>query len=406
MDVPLLSSGNGKNDRQMTILSFSGPFSLRDVSSQNQPALFVKHNESASAISKAAAWIGVVEQLAFGCRVTSASWHFNMIGTLKVYARMHALKVRRSLRRRRNRRALSVKSNAWVVTLDSPRNGLFAHLSWCLAIWARAEKFGRPVSVRAVSPQYGRTDATVDWFKAHFLNRRPALEKSDQQRLILAEYEEWPDYEKGDGLTSIAEASALFYKYSGLQPGLLADVDDYCSQQWGTDPVLGVHYRGTDKYIEAPPVSFEKMIGHVREALALWPELRTVFVASDEENFPRALRATFPGHRVVFVDGILRSRNGCPVHRLFEPNGLKRAHEAVLDCLILSRTSLLLKTASMLSGWSAILSPSLPVILVNPPHQHANFFPDCVLGDRIDDLPARVALARSNYLAASNAQVA
>lgn len=326
-----------------------------------------------------------------------------MIGTLKVYTRMYALKLRRAIRRERNRRILAGPSDAWVVTLNSPRNGLFAHLTWCLAIWARAERFGRPVSIRAVSAQYGRPNATVDWFNVLFLNRRPASEKGRKHSLILAEYEEWPDFQNGDGLASIAEASALFYKYSGVQPDLIAEADRYCAQQWGTRPVLGVHYRGTDKGIEAPPVSFERMIDHVRQAVTLWPELKTIFVASDEEAFPRALRAAFPAHRVVFIDGVLRSRNGSAVHRLFEPNGLRRAREAVFDSLILSRTSLLLKTASMLSGWSAILSPPLPVILVNPPHRQANFFPDSVLSDRIDDLPSRVALARLKYRVTSAA---
>jgi len=179
------------------------------------------------------------------------------------------------------------------------------------------------------------------------------------------------------------------------------DVDQYCAQQWGTEPVLGVHFRGTDKSLEAPAVSFETMISHVRQALRSWPELRTIFVASDEEKFPLALQLAFPSHSVVFADNILRSRNGYAVHRLFEPNGLKRAREAVFDCLVLSRTSLLLKTASMLSGWSAILSPKLPVILVNPPHRHANFFPDCALHDRLDDMPSRIAAIRSRYLGAT-----
>ena len=369
-------------------------------------ANFVKHDDSAPAISKAVSWLGVMAQLTFGYRGTPTLLQLNMIGTLKVYTRMYALKLRRSIRRERNRRILSTKFDAWVVTLDSPRNGLFAHLTWCLAIWARAEKLGCRVSLRAVSSQYGRPDVAIDWFKTLFVNQHPVFKREDNWGLTLAEYEEWPDYEKGCGLASITEASTLFYKYCGVQPALIAEVDRYCAQQWGSEPVLGVHYRGTDKSIEAPPVSSETMIDHVGKALALWPELGTVYVATDEERFPHALRRAFPGHRVIFADGALRSANGRAVHHLSESDGLRRAREAVFDCLVLSRTSLLLKTASMLSGWSAVLSPDLPTILINPPYQQANFFPDCALEDRIGDLPARIAAARLSYMAAPTSHVA
>jgi hypothetical protein len=307
---------------------------------------------------------------------------------------MYALRIRRGVRRRRHERILAEGAHGLIVTMNSPRNGLFAHLTWCLALWARAQKEGCRITVRGTSPQYGRPDGSLDWFDSLFINREPVQPGSSCGELTICEYEEWPGFHCGRGTRNLSEAAGLFHRYSGLRPDLVAEVDAFCVAQWGGQPVLGVHYRGTDKSVEAPPVSADTMISHVRAVIALWPELKTVFVATDEEHFPQALRQALPGHRVVSVEGVLRSSGGRAVHHLAGADGLMRARQAVFDCAVLSRTSLLLKTASMLSGWSGILTPQLPTILVNPPHSHANFFPDSLLPDRMADLPARVAALR------------
>jgi hypothetical protein len=318
-----------------------------------------------------------------------------VIGTLKIYARMYALRLRRGARRHRHQRILAGGIPAWAVTLHSPRNGLFAHLTWCLALWARAQKQGSRITIRGTSPQYGREDGSVDWFGTLFLNREPVQLESPRHELTMREYEEWPEFNRGEGSRSLAEAAALFHRYSGLRPEIVTEVEQFCATHWGPEQVLGVHYRGTDKRLEAPPVSMEAMIAHVKAAVALWPELKTIFVATDEERFPLALRLALPGHRIVSVDGVLRSSSDQAVHHMAGVDGLARARQAVFDCAVLSRTTLVLKTASMLSGWSGILSPKLPMILVNPPYAHANFFPDCLLPDRMSDLPARIASLRA-----------
>jgi hypothetical protein len=282
----------------------------------------------------------------------------------------------------------------WDVTLNSPRNGLFAHLTWCLALWAKAESARRRLTVRAVSPQYGATDGSVDWFGALFLNRLPAPTDPPPLALTLREFEEWPGFERGDGSGSLAEAAGLFRRYSGLHPSIAGEADQFCRRTWGDAPVLGVHYRGTDKGTEALPVSAAAMIAQIREAVDQWPGLEMLYLATDEADFPRALRAALPRLQVVCGDGFLRSGGGRAVHHLPATDGMRRAREAVFDCAVLSRTSLLLKTASMLSGWSAVLNPGLPVVVVNPPRAHANFFPDRVLLRSLAELPDVIAGAR------------
>jgi len=45
----------------------------------------------------------------------------------------------------------------------------------------------------------------------------------------------------------------------------------------------------------------------------------------------------------------------------------KKSLDALVDCLILSKSAVLVKTPSMLSAWSKILNPHLKLILVGTP---------------------------------------
>jgi hypothetical protein len=55
------------------------------------------------------------------------------------------------------------------------------------------------------------------------------------------------------------------------------------------------------------------------------------------------------------------------------------ARDAIVNCLILSRCEALLKTASILSAWSKLFNPRLPVVMLNrPPDEHL-WFPERVL---------------------------
>ena len=50
-----------------------------------------------------------------------------------------------------------------------------------------------------------------------------------------------------------------------------------------------------------------------------------------------------------------------------------------MNCLILSRCAALLKTASILSGWSKLFNPALPVVMLNRPPEENLWFPERVL---------------------------
>lgn len=135
---------------------------------------------------------------------------------------------------------------------------------------------------------------------------------------------------------------------------------------------MGVHYRGTDKNlasIDTNPVSIDDMLLLVEDALASQPGCPALFIATDEFAFVEAAR----------------QRLRLPVVNLGEvdfhkarPGHAGKADRALLDCVLLSRCSLVLKCSSALSGFAKVLNPGLPCFRVSASkvfHQ-VPYFPD------------------------------
>lgn len=167
-------------------------------------------------------------------------------------------------------------------------------------------------------------------------------------------------------------AAALIRTYIKIKPHLQARIDTFAAQHFGSRYVVGVHYRGTDKGCEAPRVAYEVVVEEVRRAIAR-PMHAAIFVATDEQPFLDCMKDAF-GERVVAIDAC-RSLNDEPVHHVNGRSALTNRYalgaEAVLDCMLLSRSDILIRTHSNLSSSAANINPTLPVINLN----HAHYCP-------------------------------
>jgi hypothetical protein len=102
-----------------------------------------------------------------------------------------------------------------------------------------------------------------------------------------------------------------------------------------------------------------------------------LFVSSDEQDFIERVAATFgDALPVVFHEDQQRSRDGRPVHHSQSSDRFQRGQEAVLNCLLLSRCAALIKTPSILSGWSKLFNPALEVTMLARPFDQHLWFPD------------------------------
>lgn len=127
---------------------------------------------------------------------------------------------------------------------------------------------------------------------------------------------------------------------------------------------LGVHYRGTDKLTatwDTNPVGAEDFAAIVRDWLGRRPDLRQVFVATDDAHFADYLATV--------IDRPIVSLGTVAFHKAEEMAGrptpdkdaLGKADRALLDCVLLSRCAAVLKTSSALSGFAKILRPDLEI---------------------------------------------
>lgn len=158
-------------------------------------------------------------------------------------------------------------------------------------------------------------------------------------------------------------AAELVQRYVIPRPTIRAIVDRFVSANWRRQ-VIGVHYRGTDKFVDARRVAYDEVERAIRERIhAPAPELR-FYVATDEDAFVAFMRERFPGQ--VLVREMFRSSDGRPIDIVNDDSPHQRGLDAVVDCLLLSRTHSLVRTASNLGLFATFFNPRVPVCLLNP----------------------------------------
>jgi hypothetical protein len=271
------------------------------------------------------------------------------------------------------------------VELHATGVGFFATLTQVLYLLVYCEKHNYIPHIRLTGLNYINPNMGPDWFDYYFENR--ALHSIDKKR----QKPRWTCYvrnldELGIGYllptfidlgTTLHQANDVFFKYVQIKSDINQIVDNFCQNYFRDRCVLGVHYRGTDKTSEASPVSWHSCLQTLSGYLVAHPEVSAIFVASDERGFVEQVRAAFSHLKVLAHDDEYRSDNGEAVHSLsFKGDNYKKGIEAIVNSLLLSKCSALIRTTSALSAWASIFNPGLPVILLNLPFDQAHWFPE------------------------------
>lgn len=144
----------------------------------------------------------------------------------------------------------------------------------------------------------------------------------------------------------------LWQRHFAVPPRVLARAEAV-----GLPPAcLGLHFRGTDKNrasLDTNPVSVDEFLSLVAAFLAERPGLASLFVASDEPGLLDRVRARWPQRQVFGLGDV-------PFHK-GPADGPDKADRALLDCLLLSRCEVVLKSSSALSGFAKVLNPDLEI---------------------------------------------
>ena len=301
-----------------------------------------------------------------------------LLTTARVYYNWAAESARQSLRFRQNARRFASNDEMLSIVIRS-EIGLFGQLSWCLEIAEYCRRNQRALRMSCISPQYsGRGE---NWFGTLFAT--PAAEKieASNKRLVqpmcIRRYEDLPFWKFAHGLTLQASRKTQ-QQYFPVRGEILSRVDQFVELHFGELPVIGCHYRGTDKRFEAARISYAEMTEAIKARLADYQGGASLFVASDEAGFVDHIRRAIPSVKVVTANH-RRSSDGQALHTTGNERGLQNAIEALTDCLLLSRCRALVKSPSLLSSWSVVFNPSLPVTLVGRPNADTLWFPENLL---------------------------
>ena len=176
---------------------------------------------------------------------------------------------------------------------------------------------------------------------------------------------------------TLADANCIYNEYISIDPTILVSVNNFVIKNFCDKNMLGVHFRGTDKSIEAPRVDWEYLVRTIDNYLKDRPDIEGLFVASDEVGFTEYITERFPELKVISHDDHVRSDGEVAIHSLNSggDNYLKGV-DALVNSLLLSRCSALIRSSSFLSAWASVFNPGIPVILLNKPHKNGLWFPE------------------------------
>ena len=161
------------------------------------------------------------------------------------------------------------------------------------------------------------------------------------------------------GVSNIARnrGNYLVQKYVRIKPEIQKKVTSFYEKYMQDAFLIGVHYRGTDKVIEAPRVSYEQVYLKILEVMGTTQKKVKIFVATDEWQFISYISAKFP-QNVCFTEAT-RATDSQPVHLYHNLDPYKNGLEAIVDCLLLSKCDVLIRTESHLSNTALMFNPNV-----------------------------------------------
>lgn len=166
-------------------------------------------------------------------------------------------------------------------------------------------------------------------------------------------------------------AFELIERYIHVRPEIAEEVDAFVKAQFQKYFVIGIHFRGTDKILEYPRMSYKQAYEGLKKVIGGFPKSQLdyvrVYVASDEQLFVEYLKERIPN--LLIYNNFVRSNDTkTPLHydNNFYSSQYQCGREALVDVLLLSRCQVLLRPNTSCFSWAATLfNPNLNVIIYN-----------------------------------------
>jgi hypothetical protein len=294
--------------------------------------------------------------------------------------RRHGKRLWLSRRVRRAWWALRMRDNQNVCSVEiNAQFGFFAQMTWCLWILSYCEGRGIIADLRLTSEIYRDRSRGSNWLTHYFDATLPITSEEIAKRVkYTKKVAELEDLEHLIPVSmTLDEGSRLVNKYLRPKPHIGKIIDDFWATVGGDGPVLGIHFRGTDKSWEAPRVSWEHCLMIVETYLGGHDAVKAMFVASDEQAFVEFMADSIKDVPVYSRQDHYRSRSsGGPPVFLSDGGGYEKGEDALVNALLLAKCSTLIRTTSTLSAWASLFNPEIKVILLNKPYQNNLWYPE------------------------------
>jgi Nodulation protein Z (NodZ) len=261
--------------------------------------------------------------------------------------------------------------------IHNPFVGFFAHLNWCAFVLEYCHRRNLTAQLSATSPHYRDPARSPNWL-SYFFN---VIDATPHVDFRISQFSELSMPDRYLARQTIESTSALVSRHLSLRPEIQSRLDSLYAEHFQGRKVLGVHFRGTDKKEEAPRVTWDAMRQTVSNYLDDNPHIDALFVASDEPAFTGYMRQSFPALALLPAHSELAARYKADLGAA----NYRKGEETLLDCLMLSRCSALIRTTSFLSAWASIFNPKLPIVLLNRPYAESLWFPESALIPRSMD---------------------
>ena len=277
-----------------------------------------------------------------------------------------------------------MRANEGVCSVEIENHvGFFAHMYWCLCIFQYCERRGLIPDIRLTGESYLDRKRGPNWLEYYFDVFNPIASEEIAKRV---RYTKKIFFNQDVGLAagpqmSVDDGARLLRKYLRPKPYINALVDDFWKSLSVDGPVVGVHFRGTDKSSEAPRVPWGHCLRILKDYLRNHRNIQAVFVASDEQSFIDFIKNSVKTIPVYYNNDHYRSSDGRPIHgprvpTAIEGGGYEKGEDALVNALLLSKCSILIRTTSLLPAWASLFNPDLKVILLNKPYDNRALYPE------------------------------
>tara|TARA_R110002073_G_scaffold89852_6_gene212513 strand:- start:30622 stop:31605 length:984 start_codon:yes stop_codon:yes gene_type:complete len=267
---------------------------------------------------------------------------------------------------------LNFKKGLFAVDIVS-NMGLGANLHFALQIMFYCHENNLEPKLKFTRPNQKNTDNPFDYlFEQNSTENHPNIE--------FARIRNWSDLNIGidwnfDQKLNFDISKILIQKHLKIKSRIHSIVDNFVEKNFKNRNVLGIHYRATDKKSEAILASYDYIERNIQYYLNLFPDTNSLFISTDDKGFISFIKGTFSHLEIITPNDTYVSKKNTSIH-LSTQDINQMNQEALINILILSRCSALMKTASFMSAWSKLFKLDLPVILLTKSKEQYFFFPE------------------------------